>query len=170
MVSLTEVSYRAGNYIKCWWGESFKMTKQRCSSGRRKRVDFCSHEPPAGNLERLKVSNILFSAHQAILPGCIWCTFFHLSILRPSGFLLEGHVFRLLNGKFFVLEASSVCSNVASPLNRTEHNVFFFLTRHYESWFARHDRRDSTKRSLSRLKRWWGFRNIIIIIIIMSCC
>ena len=34
---------------------------------------------------------------------------------------------RILNGKFFVLEASSVCSNVVPRLNRQEHYVFLCL-------------------------------------------
>ena len=78
----------------------------------------------------------LFSARQAILPECGLCgdleetmsdAFFHCPVVRPLCKLLEGYMVRILNGKFFVLEASSVCSNVVLKLNRQEHYVFLCL-------------------------------------------
>ena len=84
----------------------------------------------------LWVSKKLFSAQQAISPECDWCgdleesighAFFHCPVVQPLYKLLEGYMVRILNGKFFVLEASSVCSNVVPKLNRQEHYVFLCL-------------------------------------------
>ena len=81
----------------------------------------------------LWVGKKLFSVQQAILPECGRCgdleetighAFFHCPVVRPLCKLLEGYMVRILNGKFFVLEASSVCSNVVLKLNRQEHYVF----------------------------------------------
>ena len=77
-----------------------------------------------------------FSAQQAISPECGRCgdleesidhAFFHCPVVRPLCKLLEGYMVRMLNGKFFVLEASSVCSNVVPRLNRQKHYVFLCL-------------------------------------------
>ena len=84
----------------------------------------------------LWVGKKLFSAQQAILPECGRCgdleetighAFFHCPVVRPLCKLLEGYMVRILNGKFLVLEASSVCSNVVLKLNRQEHYVFLCL-------------------------------------------
>ena len=53
---------------------------------------------------------------------------------------LEGYRVCIMHGKFFVLEANSVCSNVVPLLNRTKHCVSL-LTQHYES----HDLDDATE-------------------------
>ena len=77
-----------------------------------------------------------FSAHLAISPECGRCgaleesinhAFFHCPVVQSLCKLLEGFMVRIPNGKFFVLEASSVCSNVVAKLNRLEHNVFLCL-------------------------------------------
>ena len=84
----------------------------------------------------LWVGKKLFAAQQVISPECGRCgdleetishTFFHCPVVRPLCKLLEGYMVRILNGKFFVLEASSVCSNVVPKLNRPEHYVFLCL-------------------------------------------
>ena len=84
----------------------------------------------------LWVGKKLFAAQQAISPKCGRCgdleetighAFFHYPVVRPLCKLLEGYMVRILNGKFFVLEASSVCSNVVPKLNRQEHYVFLCL-------------------------------------------
>ena len=76
----------------------------------------------------LWVGKKLFAAQQAISPECGRCgdletighAFFHCPVVRPLCKLLEGYMVRILNGKFFVLEASSVCSNVVPKLNRQD--------------------------------------------------
>ncbi len=74
--------------------------------------------------------------NKVISPECGRCgdleetishTFFHCPVVQPLCKLLEGYMVRILNGKFFVLEASSVCSNVVPKLNRQEHYVFLCL-------------------------------------------
>ena len=84
----------------------------------------------------LWVGKNLFAAQQAISPECGWCgdleetighAFFHCPVVRPLCKLLEGYMVCILNGNFFVLEASSVCSNVVPKLNRQEHYVFLCL-------------------------------------------
>ena len=54
-------------------------------------------------------------------------TFFHSLVARPLCKLFEGYMIRILNGMFFALEASSVCSNVMLLLNRSEHYLFLCL-------------------------------------------
>ena len=92
----------------------------------------------------LWVGKKLFSPQQAISPECDRCgdleetighTFFHCPVVRPLCKLLEGYMVRILNGKFFVLEASSVCSK----LNRQEHYVFLCLlgVMHVVIWTTR---------------------------------
>ena len=84
----------------------------------------------------LCIGKKLFSAQQAILSECSGCgdleesidhAFFHCLIVQPVCKLLKGYMVRILNGKFFILEASSVCSNVVLRLNRQEHYVFLCL-------------------------------------------
>ena len=84
----------------------------------------------------LWVGKKLFLAQQVISPECSRCgaweesidhAFFHCPVVRPLCKLLEGYMVRILNGKFFVLEASSVCSNVVPKLKRQEHYVFLCL-------------------------------------------
>ena len=53
--------------------------------------------------------------------------FFHFQVERPLCKLLESFEGRILHGKFFVQEASSVCSNVVLSLNRKEHCMFLCL-------------------------------------------
>ena len=54
--------------------------------------------------------------------------FFHCPVVvRPLCKFLEGFMVRILGGKFFVLEANSVCNNVVLKLNRQEHYVFLCL-------------------------------------------
>ena len=78
----------------------------------------------------LWVSKKLFTACLIILPVCIHCgdmresilhAFFYCPVLRPLQKLLDGYILSILNEKFFVLEASSVCSHVVTLLNRMEH-------------------------------------------------
>ena len=52
---------------------------------------------------------------------------FHRLVLQLLYKLLEGYMVRVLNGKFFVQEANSVCSSIVPPLNRTEHLGFLCL-------------------------------------------
>ena len=53
--------------------------------------------------------------------------FFHCPVVGPLCKFLDGFMVRILGEKFFVLEASSVCSNVVPKLNRQEHYVFLCL-------------------------------------------
>ena len=78
----------------------------------------------------------LFTAQLAISPECGRCialeetidhAFFHCPVVQALCKLLEGFMLRILNGKFFVLEASSVCSNVIPKLNRPAHYMFLCL-------------------------------------------
>ena len=96
----------------------------------------------------LWVGKKLFAAQQVISPECGRCgdleetighAFFHCPVVRPLCKLLEGYMVRILNGKFFVLEASSVCSNVVPKLNRLEHYVFLCLlgVMHVVIWTTR---------------------------------
>ena len=84
----------------------------------------------------LWVGKKLFSVQQAISPECGRCgdleetighAFFHCPVVPPLCKLLEGYMVRILNGKFFVLEASSVCRKVIPKLNRQGHYVFLCL-------------------------------------------
>ena len=80
-------------------------------------------------------SKRLFSVRLAISPEYVRCSdmeqsilyaFFHCPVVRPLCKFLEGFMVRVLNGKVFVLEASSVCNTVPS-MNRSEHYVFLCL-------------------------------------------
>ena len=82
------------------------------------------------------VGKKLFTAQLVILPECCRCSaveesidhaFFHCLVVQPQCKLLEGFMVRILNGKFFILEASFVCNNVVPKLNRQEHYVFLCL-------------------------------------------
>ena len=81
----------------------------------------------------LWVGKKLLAAQQAISPECgdleetIGHAFFQCPVVRPLCKLLEGYMVHILNGKFFVLEASSVCSNVVPKLNRQEYYLFLCL-------------------------------------------
>ena len=84
----------------------------------------------------LWVGKKLFSAQLVISPECGRCgdlkesidhAFFHCPVVRPLCNFLEGYMICILNGKFFVLKASSVCSNVVPKLNRQEHYVILCL-------------------------------------------
>ena len=66
-------------------------------------------------------------------------------VVQPLCKLLESFMVHILNGKFFVLETSCVCSNVVPKLNRQEHNVSL-LTQHY----ACRDLDDKKERTLRR--------------------
>ena len=84
----------------------------------------------------LWVSKRLFTADLANSRGCVRCgggiesmahAFFHCPAVQPLCKLLEGFMVRMLRGGFFVLEASSVCSNVVPSLDRKIHYVFLCL-------------------------------------------
>ena len=89
------------------------------------------------------VSKKLFTACLVVLPECIQCgdmegsilyTYFHCLVVQPLCKFLEGYMVCILNGKFFVLEASSVCSNMVPSQNRSEHYVFLCLNISTWSW------------------------------------
>ena len=116
----------------------------------------------------LWVGKKLFAAQQAISPECGRCgdleetishAFFHCPVVRPLCKLLEGYMVRILNGKFFVLEASSVCSNVVPRLNRQEHYVFLCLlgVMRVVMWTTR--KKELYETSLFLLRPWWHFTN-----------
>ena len=84
----------------------------------------------------LWVGKKLFTARLVISPECVRCgdleesiehAFFHCPVVRPLCKLLAGYMVHILNGRFFVQKASSVCSNVVPSLNRPEHYVFLSL-------------------------------------------
>ena len=52
--------------------------------------------------------------------------FFHCPVIQPLFKLLEGYIVCVRVGKFFVLEANSVCNNVVLSLYRLEHYVFLY--------------------------------------------
>ena len=83
---------------------------------------------PSGSARNCFQRNRLFrqSAAGAVLWRRLLVT---PSFTARSCKLLEGYMVRSLNGKFFVLEACSVCSNVVPKLNRQEHYVFLCLLR-----------------------------------------
>ncbi|CAE1276092.1 unnamed protein product [Acanthosepion pharaonis] len=78
----------------------------------------------------------LRAAGLAKSPNCVRCSgevetighaFFHCSVVVPLCKFVEDIMVRMLRGKFFVLEASSVCSNIVPPLTKAEHYVFICL-------------------------------------------
>ena len=77
---------------------------------------------PSGSARNCLQRNGLF--RQSATGAVIWRS---LLTTRPLCKLLEGYMVRILNGKFFALEASSMCSNVLPKLNRQEHDVFLCL-------------------------------------------
>lgn len=58
------------------------------------------------------------------LGGVNWTC---LPPLQPLYRLIEGYMVHVLDGKFFVLEASSVCSNVVPSMSRDQHYVLLCL-------------------------------------------
>ena len=83
----------------------------------------------------LWVGKKLFSACLSISSECIRCgdreesishAFFHSPVVPALSKFLEGYTVREMKGKFFILEASSVYSNVILSLNRSEHYVFAY--------------------------------------------
>ena len=86
------------------------------------------------------VGKKLFAERLAILPECVRCgdmeesikhAFFHYSVVRLLCKLLEGYMVCILNGRFFILEASSVCSNMVLSLKNR--NTMCLLTWRFES-------------------------------------
>ena len=84
----------------------------------------------------LWVGKRLFSACLANSLECVHCgdmeesianAFFDCQVLRLLCKLLEDDMVRLLNGKFFVQEAGTVCNNLTSSLNRTKGDEFLYL-------------------------------------------
>ena len=84
----------------------------------------------------LWVSKRLWTAGLVSSQGCFRCgdmeetiahVFFHCPEVKPLCNYLERLMVRMLRGKFFVLEASSVCSNVVPVLTRQKHYVFLCL-------------------------------------------
>ena len=84
----------------------------------------------------LRVRKKLFSAPLAISCECIRCddidesialSFFYWPIIWLLWKLLEGYRVRVLIRKFFILETSSVCSNIVPSLNKRDHHVFLCL-------------------------------------------
>ena len=99
-------------------------------------------------LNALWVSKRLFAGQLAISPECARCgafeesiehAFFYCLLVQPLCKLLEGFMVCIWGGKFFVLEPSSVYSNVVLKLNRQEHYVFLYLLgiMHVVSWTTR---------------------------------
>lgn len=54
---------------------------------------------------------------------------FTCSVVRPLCELIEGYMVRILRGQFFVLEDSSVCSNVNPWLDKKEKCVSVLASR-----------------------------------------
>ena len=84
----------------------------------------------------LWVSKRLWTAGLVASQGCFRCgdleetiahVFFHCPEVKPMCNYLERLMVRMLHGKFFVLEAASVCSNVVPVLDRQIHYVFLCL-------------------------------------------
>lgn len=84
----------------------------------------------------LWVGKKLCAAGLAISSECVRCgdweesiehAFFHCDVVQPLCRLIEGYMVRVLDGKFFVLEASSVCSNVVPSISRDQHYVLLCL-------------------------------------------
>ena len=81
----------------------------------------------------LWVDKRLFTVRLTVLPECIRCGDMEESISHAFFFTTRSCVLctrslvRMLNEKFFALEASSVCSNVMPPLNMSERYVFLCL-------------------------------------------
>ena len=107
----------------------------------------------------------LFTARLAISAEWVRCDdmvesishTFLCSVVRLLCKILDGYMVRVLNGKFFVQEISSVCSNVVPHLTRRNTLCFFVDSALWESWFGRSDWRNSTKASLPRLRHKWFF-------------
>lgn len=65
--------------------------------------------------------------------GVYWAWFFLCPVIQPQYELIEGYVVRMLHGQFFVLDISSVCSNVSSLSDKRMH---------YTSVLASHNAND----------------------------
>ena len=116
--------------------------------------------PGWSSLNALWVGKKLFSAQLVISPEFGQCgaweesidhAFFHCPVVRLRCKLLERYMVRILNGKFFVLEANFVCSSVIPKLNRQEHYVFlcFHSIMRVVIWTTRK----------KELRTWWAFLN-----------
>lgn len=66
--------------------------------------------------------------------------FFHSSVICSLCKVIEGYMVCMIGRNFFVLEASSVCSNVVLQLNKNECHVLV-LIQHHEV----HDLADTTQ-------------------------
>lgn len=58
--------------------------------------------------------------------GISWTRFFHCCVLRSLFELIEGYMIRVLDGKFYVLEARSVCTNVVLSLKKDQYCVLLY--------------------------------------------
>lgn len=74
-----------------------------------------------------------FAVRLVVLPESILCgemwestehAFFHCLVICPLCKLIESYMARMLQGQFFGLEVSSVCSNMNSLIDRRKHFVF----------------------------------------------
>ena len=88
----------------------------------------------------LWVGKKLFAAQQVISPECGRCgdleetishAFFHCPVVRPLCKLLEGYMVRILNGKFFVLEAQFCVQQCGAEVEQTGTLCVSLLARRY---------------------------------------
>lgn len=82
------------------------------------------------------VGKTFFAAGMVASPECVRCdrteesiehAFFHCSDIRPLCELIDSYIFCMLHWQFFALDASSLCSNVSSLMDRLKHSVLLFL-------------------------------------------
>ena len=144
---LTASHYRVGYYIKCLWVGAFETTLWRNSVWQRRGVYYYGRGLPGWGFNNdetsftwrvlqstLRFDKRIFSERLAISRESIRYgeiesiayTFFNCPVVRPLCGHLEVFVVRILNGKFFVQEISSVCCYVVSLLNRKEHCISLF--------------------------------------------
>lgn len=69
------------------------------------------------------VSKKHYTVRQAILPKCMCCNFFCVPIVWADW----SQMVHVLDGKFFVIEASSVCANVVLSLKMDLHYILLYL-------------------------------------------
>lgn len=104
----------------------------------------------------LMIQNVLWVSKRSFttglvgLPECVWYgemgesikhIFFHCSVICPLCELIEGYMVCMMHGKFFFLDASSVCSNANLLLDRRRHYVFlcFLAVMWMVVWMTRMD-------------------------------
>lgn len=86
--------------------------------------------------------------------GINWTRVFHCCVMRPLCELIEGFMIRVLDGKFYVLEASSVCTNVVPSLKRISIACSCVGSALCESWHGRQDRKGFMDLISSSLLSW----------------